>query len=137
MGRSPLCPRTNPPEALHDTEFVQELDEFSKRNIFVTIVREPVAREMSAYYYRTSIGQFHGTELDFLKHLDSNFMLDFLSPKSAENAEPAQISADYDFIAVTERFDESLVALMSTLGLKSYCELLFTKAKSSASGTDK
>jgi hypothetical protein len=94
-----------------------------------TIVREPTKRAISQFFhFKVSRENVTPTDYEFQRYLNSemkvlrDYYLQVLSsrmlfgikdPKIIIN----QILDDYDFIGVTERFEESVVALMMLLGL--------------------
>jgi hypothetical protein len=96
----------------------------------VTMLREPVARVISQYYYSATHKENikHESILQFLKSssVTDNMMFSALRPKDETNV--AAVLDQYAFVGVTERFDDSVVLLMEQLGL-SYCDVIYNVGK--------
>jgi len=129
----------------HIQPFVQKIKEFTKPNIMVTMVRDPVERWLSHYYYRATKDEDSGKDvLEFLKTYSMDFpdfQMTFLrdgAPTEVDvNQGPAEVVHSYPLVGLTERFDESVVMLMYLLGIDNYCDVLFVDSKVSTSGVDR
>jgi hypothetical protein len=112
----------------------------SEKSFLWTVVREPTARAISQYFhFQVSRDNVTATDKNFQRHLTReqvywNYYLRTLSTNevfvSSETAIDIinKIMADYDFIAVTERMDESVVVLMMLLNLQ-MADVLYLNAK--------
>ena len=108
-----------------------------------TLVRDPKARLLSEFYHFDVSRQNQTDFRTFLrtnKHMDHH-SLSWLSPtgyrfgKSRPIPTANAILKDYDFIGVTERFDESIVVLMLLLDL-TLADILYVTAKASGGWDD-
>jgi len=103
---------------------------------FVTMIREPVDRCMSQYYYQfykdgaeVHPGQAIKDKTEFMRALCSESReTQYISPDGT--ADESRAMDAFDFVAVTERFDESLVLLGKKLNA-SFVDLLYLAAKES------
>jgi len=110
---------------------------------YLTSVRDPAERCMAAYYHfavgRRGVAENNtDRKLIHINKCPLSFEVDCMRRKNSETA--AEVFASYDFVVVTERFDESLVALRKAVPwLKlSLVDLLYLKAKESGkAATDK
>jgi len=114
--------------------------------MLITFVRDPIQRAISGYFYfghqglqRTPASMTAEDTIEYLKTTNlkksigrietsyimygNNSKLHFLDA----------ILAGYRFIGVTERMDESMVALKHMLNLPSLCDVLYTSRKNSSS----
>lgn len=105
--------------------------------IFITTLRDPVEARLSAFYFRVSRGEVEpsvANKLAFLSTSSTRELCNYISASSSDS--PLDILHSYDFISVSERFDESLV-LLSRYFNTSLVDLLYLSAKrSNAPGTD-
>jgi hypothetical protein len=109
-----------------------------------TIIRDPTKRAVSQFFhFQVSRSKVEPTDKNFIKWIGEeqsiqNYYLRSLSMKSQDilspNYDPIaaanQILKDYDFIGVTERMDESAVAVQLLLGLTTG-DVLFLNSTSS------
>jgi len=120
----------------------------SRENSFLwTIVREPTERAISQFFHfevsRKNANVTEGSMESFLlsnrAHTNSYYlrMLSFRDAKNGkyQKSRVQEVVDKYDFIAITERMDESAVALQMLLGL-SLADVLFLNAKESGGGYD-
>lgn len=134
-----------PMDQWEDQPFVKAITNFTKPNFLVTLVRDPMERWLSDFYYRTSKGKESHDLMQFLKEYAKekkpNFMINFLRPghykEPDTNVTPQQTLDQYSLVGVTERFDDTVVVLMFLLGIDSHCDVLYTMSKQSTSGTSK
>lgn len=130
--------------------FVKRHGHFSKPNIVVTLVREPVERWLSNFYYRISKSDPEGPFdlLTFLKtfalnlpNYEANFLSTTGQPGRAEHKDGSvdvdAVLQNYPLVGVTERFEESMVALTFELGIDSFCDVLYVDAKHSETALNK
>jgi hypothetical protein len=112
-----------------------------KKSFLWTVVRDPTARAVSQlFHFHVSREQHNASDAELMGRVRSdtamfrNYYLSSLSvqgyrPKKDDpRASVHQILQDYDFVAVTERMDESAVALAMILGLP-LADVLYLKAK--------
>jgi hypothetical protein len=111
-----------------------------QKSFLWTVVREPTARAVSQFFhFQVSRENVTAEDKSFQRHLTRqqvhwNYYLRLLSTTqifvSSETAVDIinKIMADYDFIAVTERMDESVVVLMMLLNLQ-MADVLYLSAK--------
>lgn len=100
------------------------------RSVLWSVLREPTSRAISQFFhFHVSRRGYNATDeifqqfLEERKELLTNFQLKYLAfHKFNEKTDPIaamnRILRNYDFIAVSERMDESLVALQMILGLE-------------------
>jgi len=101
----------------------------------VTIVRDPIARCLSQFYhFQVHMRGGKPTEANKLSFIRRRCAGDYLVnyTKPAQGTAPAAVMDSYDFVATTERFDESLLLLAKKLGVKQV-DLLYVPSK--VSGT--
>jgi len=113
---------------------------------YTTIVREPLTRCIADAFHRGSIRgmrvctQTKGTcdhvlMQEYINKSCVNFMTrhaatrSFMPPSPGEDPPANLLTSYYDFVAVTERFDESMVVLKKILGLE-FTDILYTIARS-------
>jgi hypothetical protein len=111
-----------------------------QKSFLWTVVRAPTARAISQYFhFQVSRENVTASDKNFQRHLTKdqvywNYYLRTLSTNqvfvSSETAVDIinKIMADYDFVAVTERMDESVVVLMMLLDLQ-MADVLYLNAK--------
>ena len=100
----------------------------------MTWIREPAERALSAFYhFKVSRGHKNATDeniLEFLtepnNRIERNHMMQYIS--SGESV--SEIMRKYDFIGITDRFEESMLVLAHRLGLEME-DMLYIKAKDS------
>lgn len=118
--------------AIHGTR--QSLNEFILENMpnafVVSLIRNPISRLLSEYYHYNASRLKKGQAEDLgkirrLKRCKGSDMVHWAAP---DRETPEAVIASYNFIAVTERFDESLLLLGEELGL-SLVDLLYLKSK--------
>eukprot|EP00421_Protoceratium_reticulatum_P055610 CAMPEP_0168492870 /NCGR_PEP_ID=MMETSP0228-20121227/70436_1 /TAXON_ID=133427 /ORGANISM="Protoceratium reticulatum, Strain CCCM 535 (=CCMP 1889)" /LENGTH=200 /DNA_ID=CAMNT_0008509655 /DNA_START=72 /DNA_END=675 /DNA_ORIENTATION=- len=93
-----------------------------------SMIRHPVARAMSQFYFRVQQGMLEPGEedkLQFLRETSPSFLSDYLAGGEGDTLEA--ILASYDFIGITERFDESLLLFGRMLNV-SVLDLLYLPA---------
>lgn len=102
------------------------------RSFLWSIVREPTARVISRFFHfqvaRKRVEPTDENVIDFLKHGRHQHQLEYLTLENMRNndgkAGLTQVEAvnkilkEYNFLGVTERMDESAVALQMLLGLE-------------------
>lgn len=106
------------------------------RSFLFTILRDPTPRSISQYYFMwVSLKKTPPSDQDFHRYLNSypqmlDYYLKTISTKGFHGREKGQHSVDsgvvtanaiineYDFIGITERFDESAVVLAMILNLE-------------------
>lgn len=113
--------------ARHDLRWMLDID---MPNAFtITTVRDPVDRAMSEFYhFKVSRGVMTGSVFNkvfFLNSASVGYQVDNLYYNVPTVAD---IDQSYDFISVTERFDESLVLLCKYLNI-SMVDALYLKSK--------
>jgi hypothetical protein len=111
-----------------------------QKSFLWTVVREPTARAISQFFhFQVSRENETARDKNFQRHMTKqqvhwNYYLRLLSTNqvfvSSETAVDIinKIMADYDFVAVTERMDESVVVLMMLLNLP-MADVLYLSAK--------
>lgn len=112
--------------------------------LLITWIRKPVEHCFSQYYfsYFTRAGKHHhvnsGNEIEeklqFLEHCgrgNASQGIRFLATKDNRNAD--WVFDNYNFIGLTERFEESMLLLAYQYNL-SLCDIMYLKAKDSHSG---
>jgi len=94
----------------------------AKTSVLWTMVRHPAPRVLSAYFfYQVSRRNHNATEASLLKYVqDKQFQTHYVNYLRLQNfktreQEIAHLMGNYDFIAVSERMDESLVVLSMLL----------------------
>lgn len=94
------------------------------KSFLFSIIGDPAKRAISEFFhYQVSRRGVSPTDGNFVKFLEtiSNFELQYLSTVDTKNRDPVEIANrilnEYNFIMVTERMDESAVALQLLLGL--------------------
>jgi hypothetical protein len=104
-----------------------------------TFIREPAERCLSDFYhFKVSRGHFKPTEQQKLSSLRgcNNYQARYITPVKSvpEDHAPSlrEIINWFDFIGVTNRFEESMLVLAYLLNL-SYCDILYIKTKDSNS----
>lgn len=122
-------------------ELEHSLQEHMPCALYVTLLRDPVERCMSSYYF-----QFYadGSPSPDLKDYDKISFMQGYCPSNEEAAyvgkdgttNYAEVMGSYDFVGVTERFDESLLLLGKKINV-SMADLLYLEAKEAGEvGTD-
>jgi len=118
-----------------------------QKSFLWTIIREPTKRAISQFFhFQVSRENVSTSDEAFRKHLKAekiywNYYLRVLSTEpvtvSTNTAYGiiSKILADYDFIAVTERFEESVVVLMMLLNLP-MADVLYLSAKGNGNYDD-
>lgn len=118
-----------------------------KKSFLFTIIREPTSRAISQFFhFHVSREKVEPTDVNFkenlLKHpyLDHYYLRDLsvkrFIPRINSTVETVNdILSEYDFIGITERLDESLVAMQMILGLETN-DLLYLRAKSNGGYDD-
>jgi len=111
-----------------------------EKSFLFTIIREPTSRAISQFFhFHVSREKVDPTDKNFKHHLLKFPYLDhyYLRDLSVKPFTPGKddtiqavnnILAEYDFIGITERLDESLVAIKMILGLETN-DLLYLRAK--------
>lgn len=123
----------------HSTGLHMKYAERNKKRSFLwSIVRDPTSRAISEFFhFRVSRNEVEPSDKNFIKFLKSEFLPDlqlrYLTLKKYEGMQRGKsmdgnytmivdavntILLDYDFIGVTERMDDSAVALQLLLGLE-------------------
>ena len=118
-----------------------------KKSFLWTIVRDPISRSISQlFHFHVSREQNPSTDDSLIRKIRAtpvmyhNYYMGSLPQQPAKrNSDPVdvanQILRQYDFIAITERMDESAVALAMLLGLP-LGDVLHLKAKGSGGYDD-
>merc|ERR1719261_1142536 len=113
----------------------KDLDKRLPKAFYFTIVRDPAERQLSAFNYAVHRNLAADSMKGLLKWLDekgTDVQADYISPtsdKAVRNRTSAQELIDlYDFVAMTERFDESLLILAFRLGASKE-DVLYMPAK--------
>jgi hypothetical protein len=120
-----------------------------KKSFLWTIVRDPIKRAVSQFFhFQVSRNKVEPTDQNFQDWIQKDqwmhrYYLRTLSVEPQAFWEPSydpvaaanQILQEYDFIGVTERMDESAVALQLLLGLKTG-DVLYVNAKNSGGFDD-
>lgn len=125
----------------HSSALKQEYGKRIKEKSFLfTIIREPTSRAISQFFhFHVSREKVEPTDKEFKKHLlrypymDNYYLRDlstglFIPGRNDTVTAVNNILSDYDFIGITERLDESLVAMQMILGLQTN-DLLYLRAK--------
>lgn len=133
----------------HGKDFTPGLSMFYNRSvrhsIIWTTVRDPTQRAISAFFhFKVSREDYEPTDINFRRfvveqeHPVQDYYINAFTTrkrfkrKKEKPYEPIQfindILSDYNFIAITERMDESMVALMMLLNLK-IADILYLSAK--------
>ena len=125
----------------HTSAFKQDYGNRNKKKSFLfTIIREPTSRAVSQFFhFHVSREKVEPTDANFKHHLLKYPYLHhyYLRDLSVKHFDPYvndtvssinDILTEYDFIGITERLDESLVALQMILGLETN-DLLYLRAK--------
>mmetsp|Transcript_9090 Transcript_9090/g.15069 ORF Transcript_9090/g.15069 Transcript_9090/m.15069 type:complete len:318 (-) Transcript_9090:1306-2259(-) len=105
--------------------------------ILVTLVRNPLERCLSHFYHmevsRDGVKVSDEAILQYFHNNCKDYERDFIRPKrQPENV--SELLSIYDFVGVTERFDESIIALKSLLPSSvSLYDCLYLKSKDSNS----
>jgi hypothetical protein len=111
-----------------------------KRSFLFTMIREPASRVKSQFFhFEVSRKKVEPTDANFKDHilnhpyLDQYYLRDlsttpFVTGKSDYIKTINHILQEYDFIGITERMDESLVAMQMILGLETN-DMLYLRAK--------
>lgn len=111
-----------------------------KKSFLFTIIREPSHRVTSQFFhFDVSRKKIEPTDANFKKHLlvhpylEQYYLRDLSTkrfiPGESDNVEAVNgILSEYNFIGITERMDESLVALQMILGLETN-DMLYLRAK--------
>lgn len=114
------------------------MEKYMPNPLYITSVRDPTSRYMSAYYHlEVGRGTVDPTDVAhkvaYSLNCTGDEELEYVQQFSGQS--PAGAFAAYDFVLVTERFDESLLALRRVLldaGLSVTMEdLLYLKSKES------
>eukprot|EP00927_Polykrikos_kofoidii_P073393 TRINITY_DN69439_c0_g1_i1.p1 TRINITY_DN69439_c0_g1~~TRINITY_DN69439_c0_g1_i1.p1 ORF type:complete len:366 (+),score=27.55 TRINITY_DN69439_c0_g1_i1:140-1099(+) len=116
----------------------KRVSELMPNAIWVTLLREPVARVMSEFYHfevsRKNVKPTIQAKVAHLQKTSSDFQFSYISKEHHHT--PEDVFSSYNFIGVTERFDESLVLLGKYLNI-SMLDMLYLKSKDSSKvGTD-
>jgi hypothetical protein len=114
------------------------------KSILWTTIREPTKRAMSfAFFAPVSRHSMEPTDVNmiaFLEKIEENFQLNYISTvpleweTGAQNTKKRDAGAvekviqDYDFIAITERMEESFVTMKLLFGLD-FADIMFFSAK--------
>mmetsp|Transcript_96042 Transcript_96042/g.271557 ORF Transcript_96042/g.271557 Transcript_96042/m.271557 type:complete len:270 (-) Transcript_96042:20-829(-) len=102
----------------------------------VSLIRDPVARAMSVFYQdhvgRKGVEPSDENKLKHLRHASPSWLSDYLARGREDTSEA--ILASYDFVGVTERFDESLLLLGRMLNVSMF-DMLYLPAKVAGAGT--
>lgn len=112
------------------------IDKVMPNAFYLTSVRDPAERCMAAYYHFT-VGRRHvaaentDRKLIHISKCSQSFQASCM--RKRVNDTPAEAFAMYDFVLVTERFDESLLAMRKAVGWLNLTlvDLLYLKAKES------
>jgi hypothetical protein len=115
------------------------VDSLMPNGIFVTMVRDPVAKAMSAFYHfkvgRAGMEPSVANKVSFLDSVSVSNQFKYV--RKGWNPEVSDILSSYHLITVTERFDESLLVLCKSLNV-SMVDVLYLKSKESGkAGTGK
>lgn len=90
-----------------------------------TTLREPAARAMSSYYYQNETRRgFNTSKVEWLTDYNRGGNNQFRYIRSSAHDTLDDVFKTYDFIALTERFDESMVVLAAMLNV-SLSEMLY------------
>ena len=114
------------------------------KSFLFTMLRDPKSRAVSEYNYQVGMSGIEPTEENFLYHLKSirNFQLGLMvDPSEKDQVKEvsktdrifelvSRAAEEFDFIALLERLDESLVAMQFILGLETRY-ILYTTTKQS------
>lgn len=103
--------------------------QLSMPRFYVTMLREPVERRISGFYYEASLkeGVKERGVLNWLQSFQPDWYYNALRVEESQPRE--EVMNSYDFVGITERFDESVVLLMNMLQLDSYCDVLYVSGK--------
>ena len=108
-----------------------------------TLLRDPTSRAISQFFhFQVTRRGVKPTDENFLKFLNDeklvNKQLNYVALESYTNEAKAinQVFEAYDFVGVTERMDESAVALQMLLGLELQDVMYVTASKSSGAFDD-
>jgi hypothetical protein len=97
-----------------------------------TMLREPAARAMSSYYWhhvtQARLEPSTESKLEYLSALPPNFMFRYLRRSAQDSLK--DVLRQYNLIGVTERFDESVVALAASLRIP-LSDVLYISSKNS------
>ena len=97
-----------------------KVENLKEKSIVVTLVRDPLDRCLSHYYY-TRHGRTPSTasKLDFMRSRCSNYQTAFMGEdKNWRNLSSAdEVIQRYDYIGLSDHFDESAIMLAHTLGV--------------------
>lgn len=108
------------------------IDKLQMRTFMWTLIREPAARAMSSYYWhRITQGGLEPTassKIAYLSSLPQNFMFRYMRRSAHDSLE--DVWRLFDLIGITERFDESLVALAAMLHIP-LSDVLYISSKNS------
>mmetsp|Transcript_22335 Transcript_22335/g.32984 ORF Transcript_22335/g.32984 Transcript_22335/m.32984 type:complete len:445 (-) Transcript_22335:20-1354(-) len=135
--------------AMHETSRKLEFGKRNPTNSFLwSIVRDPTNKAISRYFhFDISIGQKEPTDKHFMEIMQRVYNRNDLAQQlvltdsyklqdaSSTSQVVQEILDGYNFIAVTERMDESLVVFMYLLDLDLY-DILYIKARASGSFTN-
>jgi hypothetical protein len=101
----------------------------------VTMIRQPVDRLISNFYYAASyseeyqnMGILKWAQSRRLNSLNHSIMFQYL--RSPGETDVQKVLDQYAFIGIVERFDESIVLLMEQFGL-GYCDVIYDSGKTS------
>lgn len=101
-----------------DLEFLHEIQSLQMKTFLFTIIREPSARCLSDFYFFQTHGQKQyrdfSDKLQYFRKYCTNRQWRAITGRM-QNFTALET---YDFIAITERFNESMVILKHLLGLK-------------------
>jgi hypothetical protein len=147
---SQLLPHGGPCRMRIDHSSARELDYANrnrKKSVVISLLREPTKRVISQFFhFRVSQNKVDPTDAKFIQYLKgqapqlSNYYTKDLTMRDIDLEEEdheaiiQDILNEYNFIAITERMDESLVVLKLLLGLD-YRDILYMSAKKHGSFT--
>lgn len=102
--------------------------------LHVTWVREPVERALSEYYHfevsRKGASADSNAISTMLMSMNGGKELKYV--QTGREQDPEVVVKEYDFVGITERMDESMLALKHVLRLPSLCDILYVSAKNSS-----
>jgi len=119
-------------------ELRKKINLLKLQSFFITTLRDPAARCLSEInHFKVSRGQMKldtGAKIRIFSNRCNSYQFDYIRDKG--DLSVVDVLQSYDFIAISERFDESLVLLKYTLHLD-WGDILYLKAKSEGSMDDK
>ena len=113
------------------------IDRLEKKTFLMTFIREPAERALSQFYHiKVSRERISPTNDEIIKYLEGNesantrIERNHLMHYISTGESVSEIMRKYDFIGITDRFEESMLVLAHRLGLDIE-DMLYLKAKDS------